>query len=70
MHPTDQISITGNDQDIPKSSSGARYNKVTTLGEYGLGIIEKLLANPKSAILIVSLLKLTYCSCLAKYCSV
>ena len=39
----------------PNNISGARYQRVTTSYEYGLTGMEKVLANPKSAILRLSI---------------
>lgn len=60
MHPILQIS-TGVEYSIdPSNISGARYHKVTTSWVYGLIGIEKVLAKPKSAILIVPIHFLNY----------
>jgi len=54
IQPTDHIS-TGVEYSLNyNNNSGQRYHRVTTSLVYGLIGIENALANPKSAILIVS----------------
>ncbi len=60
IHPTDHISIGVQYSEEPNKISGALYHKVTTSWVKGLIGIEKVLDNPKSAILHYPLFIIIY----------